>query len=312
MEKTWVVMCPNWADEIHVNKRSGWSLLKKEIKNIGTEIFEQKIICQVCGLKFSLHEGVREAFTSDIALQHFLYNSNERGAIDAEGGKSVRIKFVMPFEDVPTVQFTPTFHVQVAAGYVSPDAFTMLCNSVAGSQKKGVIGWSALGHRFEQNIPIWRTLLTSSKENQLRKNFRSEIVELEAAIEVFIGECFGKTFGAKLSQKTIEQMLNFSVEQQMKIAFREVRGKTLEQLCPKEYANWQKHVNTVRNDIVHRGLKPSKEQAKNARRSTFELLVKADNSALDAFQVNINQLQRIVFGIAKIKAGETSVTVTYR
>ena len=161
MSKTWVVMCPNSADEINVNRMSGWSLLKNEIEFVGNEIFGQKMVCSVCGQKFSLYKGVREAFTSDLALQHFLYNSNERGTIEVEGSTTVKIKFAMPFEDIPTVTFKPAFQVQVAAGYVSKDGFTMLCISVEGSQKKGVIGWNAFGHRFEQDTPLWRTLLTS-------------------------------------------------------------------------------------------------------------------------------------------------------
>jgi hypothetical protein len=57
------------------------------------------------------------------------------------------------------------------------------------------------------------------------------------------------------------------------------------------------------------------EQAKEARKATFDLLTKTDSSAIEHFQIQVESIQidrpNIIFGTAMIKAGETQTRVKF-
>jgi hypothetical protein len=164
MDKTWVVMCPKSDNGNHTNQRQGWSLFRNELESIGSDYSSPKMMCTVCGNKFSLHQGVREAFTSDLAIDYFLHNASERGAIEVEVGKVSRISFAEPFEGSPTINLTPHFNVHAASAQVSASGFTLLSCSSSGEESKGSIGWCASGNRAYGAVPIWRGLLSNAKE----------------------------------------------------------------------------------------------------------------------------------------------------
>jgi hypothetical protein len=315
MDKTWVVICPKSDNGNHINQRQGWSLLRNELESIGSDYSSPKMVCTVCGNKFSLNQGVREAFTSDLAIDYFLHNASEQGAIEVEVGKVSRISFAEPFEGSPAINLTPYFNVHVASAQVSASAFTLLSCSSSVKESKGRIDWSASGNRAYGAVPIWRGLLSNAKEHQLRKNFRSEIVELESAIEAFIGEYLGKNLKTKLRQETIDWLLRLSVEQQTEMGFIELIGRPLREICSTEYHKWKESVKRARNDIVHRGAQATSEQAKEARKATFDLLTKTDSSAIEHFQIQVESIRidrpNIIFGTARIKAGETQATVKF-
>jgi len=128
-------------------------------------------------------------------------------------------------------------------------------------------------------------LLSSSKEHQLRKDFQSEIVYLESAFEVFVSEFLWKKLSALLNDKSITWILKFSIEEQLKIGFTTLTGKSLSQLKPHSHGKWQREVKTVRDNVIHRGISISADQAQKAREATFDLITRINSEALDFFRI---------------------------
>ncbi len=301
-------MCPDWKKEVHENKPHGWSLSQKDLSEIANHYFEPKIECIVCHNMFSLQQGVKEVFLSDMpfAIHEFQYNAREYGEVEVSMGQLKTIKFAKPFEDTPKVYLTP--HGQPAAcvpGAMTNTEFTIFTcssNTEDGSRK---IDWTAYGNRKYAAIPIWRKLISDSKEHQLRKDFRSEIVDLESAIEVFVGEYLGRYLSKKLRGETVSWMLKRSIEEQLKIGFTELTGKPMSETDPAAYNKWQSCVKELRDTIVHRGFPATYEQAKEAREAVFDLITKIDPSTIDYFQIQVEKIKEehpnMTFGVAVIK-----------
>jgi len=303
LEKTWVVMCPRWESAEHINKPHGWALFKKALEQVGSDYFNSKMDCIVCGNKFSLQQGVSEAFASDVAINDFLYNASERGQLEITVGKLTKIHFAKPFESTPTVILNPYLkHVDAVPGYITASDFVVFSCSNSDEEEKRNIIWHAIGNRASETIPIWRGLLSNAKGHQLGKNYRSEIVELESAFEVFIAEYLGKNLKTKLRQGTIDWLLKLSIEEQIKIGFMELAGHTLAKLYPTEYREWQKSVKEMRDKIVHRGFQATPKQAKDARKATFDLITRADTSSMEHFQIQMKNIgvdgPHLTFGTA--------------
>lgn len=158
MEKTWLVMCPNWKTQEHINKAQGWALFEKALEAIGTDYFSPKIDCITCGKKFSLQEGVNEAFASDIVIDDFRYNSHERGTAEVSIGKLTKIDFKEPFLDIPEVNLTPYLKpANAVASYVTLKGFAIFsCANGCSVMEKRQINWRASGNRAPITIPLWR------------------------------------------------------------------------------------------------------------------------------------------------------------
>ena len=292
MQKTWLVMCPNWQGADHVNKMQGWALFKKAVENIGSDYFSPKIDCVVCGKKFSLQQGVSEAFASDIVINDFRHNSHESGIIEVTVGNLEKIRFMQPFIETPEINLTPYLkQVDAISGYITSVGFAIFtCANDCSLEEKRQITWHASGNRASSPIPLWRMLLSSAKDHQKNKNYRSEIVELESAFEVFIGEYLGKNLRVKLRQETVNYLLKKSIEEQVNIGFTELLGSGLAKLHAIEYSKWQEQVKERRDSIVHRGTSVTGEQAKEARKAVFELIVRIDNSAFEQFQIQMKDI----------------------
>ena len=252
MNKTWVVQCP---------EKHGWSLSTEELERVKNDYFGSNLKCVPCDSSFSLWQGVKEAYLGYLLSDFFVDNSRETGTIDVEVGKALWVTFAMPFEDNPKVSLTPQFNVHAAPTHI--------------------------GKRGRDAIPLWRELLSNAKRHQIAKNHRAEIVELESAVEVFIGEYLGKNLKTKLRQKTIDWILKRGIEDQMEIGFIELTGQPVAKMHPVEYRKWQKLVKATRNNIVHRGSQVTPEQAINAQKATFDILTKIDNTALIQFQISV-------------------------
>jgi len=305
LEKTWLVMCPSWQKTEHVNKAQGWALFKKAIEAIGTEYFSPKIDCIVCGKKFSLQQGVSEAFASDIPIHDFRYNSHENGRIEITVGTLTKIQFAKPFLDIPETNITPYLKpVDAVSGYITPEGFVVFsCANGCSVNEKREIVWSASGNRASEPIPIWRLLVSNSKDQQKVKNFRSEIVELESAFEVFISEYLAKNLKTRLRQETIDWILRERTEFQMSIGYRELTGQKMSKQYPVEYGKWNDCVKQVRDRIVHQGITITPEQATDARKAFFNLLTRIDNATMEQFQIQMNEIgidgPRYSFGMAR-------------
>ncbi len=307
LEKTWLVMCPDWRNAKHLNKPHGWALFRRVIEKIGNDYLSPAIECIVCGKKFSLLQGVNEAFCSDIVIDEFRHNSRENGQVEVTVGELLKINFAEPFLDVPVINLTPYLKpVAAVAGYVTPKGFAIFsCADVCFVGEKRQIGWSASGNRASTLIPLWRSLLSIGKDHQKSKNFRSEIVELESAFEVFVGEYLATSLKVKLRQETISWVLKRSIEEQLNVGFAELFGSSLAKIHPVEYSKWVELVKERRDSIVHRGLPVTEEHARNARSALIDIIVNIDNSALNHFQVQMKNIGSdgpcASFGTATIK-----------
>lgn len=292
MEKTWLVMCPNWKNSKHIDKAQGWALFKKAITTIGTDYFSPKIDCIVCGEKFSLQQGVSEAFSSDIVIDDFCHNTNEIGTAEITVGKLAKIDFKEPFLEIPEVSLTPYLKpVNAVTGYITLTSFAILsCANGCSTEEKRQIGWRASGNRAPLEIPLWRQLLSNSKSQQKSKNFRSEIVELESAFEVFFSEYLSKSLRARLNQGTIEWLLKQSIETQIAIGHREITGMKMTEQYPTEYSKWQTCVKEVRDRIGHQGMAITPEQSTDARKALFNFLTRIDSSTMEHFQIEMKNI----------------------
>ena len=128
-------------------------------------------------------------------------------------------------------------------------------------------------------------MLSSSKEHQLRKDFQSEIVYLESAFEVFVSEFLWKKLSALLNDKSITWILKFSIEEQLKIGFTILTGKSLSQLEPHSHGTWQREVKMKRDNVIHRGISIKADQARKARYATFDIITSINSEALDYFRI---------------------------
>jgi len=284
----WIVTCPNWQSKDHKNTVQSWSLSPEELSKIGNRYFEKRIDCRVCDYKFSLQNGVKESFSIDnpFVIHDFQFNSQENGSVEIKIGQLKKIKFRKPFEDKPQIYLTPYLKpVHAVSGYVTETGFIIFSSDSGAEGETREIGWSAFGNREQKGIPIWRKLLSSSKEHQLRKDFQSEIVYLESAFEVFVSEFLWKKLSALLNDDSISWILKFSIEEQLKIGFTIFTGKSLSQLEPDSHGTWQRKVKMIRDNVIHRGIPIKADQARKARDATFDLITRIDAEALDYFRI---------------------------
>lgn len=285
---TWIVTCPNWQSEKHKNTVQSWTLSLEEVTKIGKQYFEKRIACRVCDCKFSLQQGVKESFSLDnpFVIHDFQFNSQENGNVEIKIGQLKKVKFQKPFEDKPRVYLTPYLKpVQAVSGLVTKSGFCIFSSNSGTEGEIRKIGWGAFGNREQKGIPIWRKLLSSSKEHQLRKDFQSEIVYLESAFEVFVSEFLWKKLSTLLNDKSIKWILKFSIEEQLKIGFTILADKSLSQLEPESYGTWQREVKEIRDNVIHRGISIKADQAQKARDATFDLITRINSEALDNFRI---------------------------
>ena len=64
-------MCPKWENQGHENKAHGWSLSQNDIDQVKNSYLDPIIECIVCGNKFSLQQGIKEAISSDNLINIF-------------------------------------------------------------------------------------------------------------------------------------------------------------------------------------------------------------------------------------------------
>jgi hypothetical protein len=299
-------MCPDWQKTTHVNKAQGWALFKNALQKIGNNYTKPNVDCIMCGKSFSLQQGVSEAFASDLAINDFRYNSHVSGRVDITVGKLEDVTFPQPFEDTPLVQLTPFLKpIHVEPKYTSRYGFSIVSSCKGNASGMRHLSWGAYGNRiYAESPPLWRQLVTNSKEHQYRKNYRAEVVELESAFEVFLSAYLNKNLATRLRQETIDWLLKkHSIEEQMKIGFIEVIGQTAKSMYPVEYGKWFKDVKELRDHVVHRGLEITSEQAINARKAMFNFLTAIDDSTIEQFQIQMDSIgiigPHLSFGMAK-------------
>lgn len=294
MDATWIVMCPNWKSNQHINKPHGWSLPQDTLDRIGNRYFDHLIKCICCDREFSLLEGVKEAFISDIpfAIHRFQFNAVQSGEVKVTPGHVKIIEFSQPFEEVPITYLAPHGKpLIVVPGYATTHNFRIFSDATDKEiTEEFDVTWSAFGNYNDIAIPIWRKLLSSAKGHQLREDFRSEVVDLESAFEVLVDNYLGERLRNKgWRDETIDWMLKHSIEEKLSKGFIELIGKSLAQVEPEAHGEWVRGVKELRNSVVHRGVTVTKEQAKEARGIVFGLIITIDPSAMEHFRIRIGK-----------------------
>jgi hypothetical protein len=285
---TWFVTCPDSKKKAHENKVSGWSLSQEDLNEVANHYFEPRIECDVCHKKFSLQEGVKEEFISDnpFVILDFQYNAREYGEVEVSIGQAKTVKFINPFEDTPIVYLT-VHGEQLAAcvpTFMANTQFTIFSSSLGEESGLRDVGWLAYGNRKYAEIPIWRKLISDSKGHQLKRDFRTEIIYLESAFEVFVGEYLAARLSKKLRMETVTWLLKRDIGEAIKRGFIELYGKPLSETEPVAYGKWHAKVKEVRDSIVHRGSSATDEQATEAREATFNIITKIDPEMLNHFR----------------------------
>jgi hypothetical protein len=313
---TWTVMCPKWRTERHLDGPHGWALWEKVLNAIGDRYFDQAIDCIVCDCKFSLQQGVMEAFSSDneFAIHDFQYNAEESGETVITIGRLGDVSFSEAFEDIPQIYLTP--HLQPVAavpGLVSNSGFSIFSSAQQTESGTRRIMWSARGNRGYGAIPTWRKLFSSSKGHQFRDDFRAELVDLESAFEVFVEQYLVKSLKGRLRDETVDWILKHSIDEILSIGFTELKGIPLSELEREAHGKWKRHAKELRDSVVHRGVPVTQDQAEQARRAVFDLVTRVDPKALDHFQImrKLKELNgpSVTFGQAVVKAGTQKVQV---
>jgi hypothetical protein len=216
-----------------------------------------------------------------------------------------RIDFKEPFLEIPEVNLTPYLKpVNAVTGYITLTGFAILsCANGCSIEEKRQIGWHASGNRAQIAIPLWRQLLSNSKNSQKSKNFRSEIVELESAFEVFFSEHLSKNLRTRLNQGTIDWLLKQSIKTLIAVGYREMTEKKITEQFPIEHGKWLKRVKEVRDHIVHQGMNVTPEQSLEARKAFFNFLTRIDSSTMEHFKIQMKNIgtdgPRYTFGSAK-------------
>jgi len=286
---TWIVTCPNWQSEDHKNKVQSWTLSLEELSGIGNRYFETRIDCRVCNHTFSLQQGVKESFSIDnpFVIHDFQFNSQEDGKAEIKIGQLKKIEFQEPFEDIPQIYLAPYLKpAYVVSGYVNKTGFSIFSSDSGTEGETREISWGAFGNRAQKGIPIWRKLLSSSKEHQLRKDFQSEIVYLESAFELYIAGYIGEGLRTKLRNETVDWILNHhSITELLSIGFKELKGEPLSKLEQEAYGKWNNNVKKLRDSVVHHGTPVEADQARKAREATFDLITRISPAAIEHFRI---------------------------
>ena len=285
---TWIVTCPKWQGGSHNNTVQSWTLSPEELHRIGNQYLEPRIDCRVCKHIFSLQRGVKESFSIDnpFVIHEFQFNSQEQGKVEIEIGRLKRIEFREPFEDTPQIYLTPYLKpARVVSGHVSSAGFSIFSSDSGTEGETREIGWSAIGNRVQEGIPIWRKLLSSSKEHQLRRDFQSEIVYLESAFELYIAEYVGTRLRTKQRNETVDWILNKSINEVLSVGFKELEGRPLSKLEPEAYGKWHNSVKKLRDSVVHHGTCVEASQAGKARDATFDLITRISPAAIEHFRI---------------------------
>jgi len=315
-------MCPNWNKNVHDNKAHGWLLSQKTIETVRSRVFDNLIECIVCKQNFSLQRGLKETFISDnpFAIHHFRCNAEESGKTRVTTGQLRIIEFSQPFDDIPTVYLGPygSKPAPMVPGWVTTKGFSIFsCQPRDDKVLTVEVSWSAYANRDYGAIPIWRKLLSSSKEHSLRKDFRSELVELESSFEVFIDEYLRTHLPTRgIREATVRWILKHSVEEKLKVGFRELTGASLSEIHPEIHGKWQREVKELRDAVVHRGTNVTNRQVQNARGIVFDLLSRIEPKTIDFFAIRSEKIglehPSASFGTAKMKGksvkGSTGVS----
>ena len=90
--------------------------------------------------------------------------------------------------------------------------------------------------------------------------------------------------------------MKLSIEEELKIGFTELKGKSLNEIEQNAYQRWQKSVKELRDSVVHRGSAINEKQAREARKAVFDLMTKIDPTVMDNLRVK-QETTCLAFGV---------------
>jgi len=289
-DMTWIVSCPNTNHVSHAKRYDSWLLTWNELDLIRDHYSESLIGCSVCNYKFSLIEGVKEAFISDnpFVFHRLQYNAEQSGQENVIAGIIKTVKFSHPFEKPPAVYLTPNKPMVVVPAKISESDFIIL-SAPLQNENECDVWWGAYGDFNDETIPMWRKMLSSSTAHKSRKDFRSEVVDLESAVELFIDDYLGdKLHSRGFGIRIIEWIFRRNINEKLSIWLEELTGKNLTVMNSQISGNWQKNLKELRNSIVHRGHIVTPDEALEARRAAIDLILKVNPRAINEFRIRLS------------------------
>lgn len=321
MDKTWIVACPQRYSEKHANRVHAWTLTKEQILGVGRRYGEKILDCYVCHHSFSLIEGISEAFTMDLdfLILYFANNTVQSGNVIIRLGWIRPVKFPKRFEKQPTVYLTISDSpVNAVAGDINAIGFRVFTGrSLEATKEEYQVAWSAYGSTEEIEIPIWRKILSLAKNDQLRKDFRLEVVNLESAFEIFVKEHLKPLLQQKgIIGQRLDWVLRRGIDLFMSKWFKVATGQEASERYGELHERWQKEAKDLRNDVVHHGAPVDSHSSQLARKAIIDYILAIEPEAAEHFMVsvsrNIDRKKPVeVFGVGTLRAGETDVTIDF-
>lgn len=295
MDSTWLVKCPSWMDNAHMTKPHGWSLCENELMQVGAGYFEPLIECPHCGRRFSLFDGMKEAFQSDdpFLIRHFEFGVEQAGRERIFVGSPKTITFARPFEKPPVVFITPMGKpIFAVPATVTNEQFKIVgategTDSVAGGYE---VQWVAFGNINEAETPIWRRLISSAEAHQSRQDYRSEIVDLESAVETFVDDFLWRELRSKgFDEKTVNWVLKHGIDAKVSVWVAELTRGAENHPNLDIQGIWRKDLKELRDRAIHKGTEISSQQALNARAAAFSMIVRTEPEALVQFKIRLGK-----------------------
>ena len=230
LENTWIVACPQRSTGIHEKRVHAWTLTQEVIDNIGTDYEKPLIPCYVCGHFFSLVEGINEAFTMDLnhVVNYFASNTVQSGDVRLRPGWIRPVKFPKPFSSRPAVYlFANSNPPDVVPGHTDNYGFRIFTGKwLEAVREEYQVSWTAYGNVDEDDIPIWRKIISIAKNDQSRNDFRLEVVNLGSAVELFVKEYLRPMLRMKgFTGLEIDEALRKGIEVIMSKFFKEATGE---------------------------------------------------------------------------------------
>jgi hypothetical protein len=211
---------------------------------------------------------------------------SQMGNADITLGIRETINFEESFAEIPNIIITPTVPVSVKPGSISQDFFTIISSTIEGHYdvKKGKVGWIAYGKDDLVSIPLWKGILNNSIDQRLANNYRSEIVDLCTSTELFLNHYLSeKLKQIGWNENIIEQILDLRFERKIDIGYTAIKGDKFQNLYMKLYNDYRDILRKNRNDVVHKGLDKTEDDAIICRLTTFDFISKIEPENIKYF-----------------------------
>jgi Tfp pilus assembly protein PilF len=252
-------------------------------------------------------------------IQYFANNTIQSGDVDVRLGWIRPVRFPKPFAKQPTVYITMFDEsVEAVAGQVNTQGFRIFTGrSLVATKAEYQVSWNAFGTIEDKSIPIWRKMISIAKNDQLRADFRLELVNLESAFEIFVSQYLRPLLEKNgIIGDRLDWVLRRGIERKMSKWFKEATGQEAREWYGSLHERWKTDAKDLRNAVVHHGETVDQEKAKKARSVIIDYILSIDARSVEYFMIkvskNIMQKKPVeVFGVGNVTAGTNSVTINF-